>query len=108
MTGEDVSALIEREIGGEWSRTNAHGCVLRRCLVAPVQVEFEDCGGQLSDNAARLVSLWLVLEERPEDRTGYKIVFGEKEGLFGLAMSVKPRDVFLGFYGTFLDAYDGM
>lgn len=54
-------------------------------------------------------SLWLVLEEMPEDKSRYKIVFAEQSGMFGLATdNIHGRDVFLGLYGTFLETLESM
>lgn len=109
MTAEAVRELVEREIAGDWSRTNAHGCDLRRCLIPPELREHDDCGGgRPLVEPYPVIRLWLVLEETPGDRDGYKIVFGEEAGMFGLAVSGSPRDVFIGYYGSFLDTYRGM
>jgi hypothetical protein len=109
MTAETVRELVEREIDGNWSRTNAHGCDLWRCLVLPNLREYDDCGGgHPLVEPYPVVRLWLVLEEVPEDRSGYKIVYGEEAGMFGLAVPRTARDVFIGYYGSFLDTYCGM
>jgi len=110
MKSESIREMVEREIAGEWSLSNAHGCDLQRCLVSPELREYEDCGGgrPLVDPRP-LITLWLVLEEHPDDCSGYKIVFGEGSGMFGLATSnTTGGDVFLGFYGTFREAFGAM
>lgn len=104
MTSDEVRALIEREIAGDWARSNLHGCDLRRCMVDPAQREYDD-----SFNPPNVVELWLVLEEIPETRDGYKIVFSAERGVFGLAVpGFTRRDVLIGYYGTFLETYDAM
>jgi len=109
MTAQVVRELIDREVAGNWSLTNLHGCDLRRCLVLPVLREYEDCGGgRPLVEPHPVIRLWLVLEELPEDRSGYKIVFGEEANMFGLAVAGPVRDIFIGYYGTFLDTYRGM
>ena len=109
MDAEAVRELIEREVAGDWSLTNLHGCDLRRCLVRPELREYDDCGGgRPLVEPYPVIRLWLVLEETPEDHDGYKIVFGEEAGMFGLAVPGSPRDVFIGYYGSFLDTYRGM
>ena len=105
MTAEGVRELIEREVAGDWSLTNLHGCELRRCLVLPVLQEYDDCRVV---EPYPVIRLWLVLEEVPDDRSGYKIVYGEEAGMFGLAVRGTGRDVFIGYYGSFLDTYRGM
>jgi hypothetical protein len=109
MTAEAVRELVEREVAGDRSLTNAHGCDLRRCLVPPELREYDDCrGGRPLVKPYPVIRLWLVLEAAPENRSGYKIVYDPEAGLFGLAVRGAPRGVFLGYYGSFLDAYRGM
>jgi len=104
MEASEVSKIIESEIGGNWSLSNAHRVDLRQCLVKPTKQMYED-----SFNPNETIELWLVLEEIPEDKSGYKIVFDEKSSMFGLATSsFYELDVFLGFYGSFLDTLEGM
>lgn len=104
MNASEISEIIEREIDGKWSLSNAHGVDLKRCLVAPVKQTYQD---SFAEGAT--LELWLVLEEVPEDKSGYKIVFDEQERMFGLAMSVVDQpDMFLGYYGTFLNTLEGM
>lgn len=104
MGAGEISELIEREVGGDWSLSNAHGVDLRRCLVAPTKRLYED-----SFRRGEMIELWLVLEEVPEDRSGYKIVFDEGSRTFGLATgNVAGPDVFLGYYGSFLKTLEAM
>jgi hypothetical protein len=56
-----------------------------------------------------MVELWLVLEERPDQRNGYKIVFDESRGDFGLACpGIAGHDIFLGCYGSFWTTFEAM
>jgi hypothetical protein len=105
MTASEISRIIEDEIGDGWSRSNAHGVDLKQCLVTPVEQVYED-----SFKEGQTIMLWLVLEERPADKGGYKIVFEEESRMFGLAVSnvARERDLFLGLYGTFLETLEGM
>jgi hypothetical protein len=104
MEAGEVSKIVESEINGNWSLSNAHGVDLKRCLVKPQKQVYED-----SFNPNETIELWLVLEEIPEDKSGYKIVFDEKTGMFGLASEgFHELDVFIGFYGSFLNTLEGM
>ena len=105
MNAEHLRARIEREIAGDWARTNAHGCDLKRSLVEPVELPFED-----PLNSSMTVNLWLVLEEDPITRDGYKIVYDAELEQFGLACrSTSGRNVYLGAYGgTFIEAFEAM
>src|SRR5688500_5472076 len=104
MEASEVSKVIEQEINGNWSISNAHGVDLERCLVQPTKQIYED-----GLNKNETLELWLVLEEVPEDKSGYKIVFDETSCMFGLATSgFHKHDCFLGFYGTFLDTLESM
>ncbi|MEP0546439.1 MAG: hypothetical protein ABJF88_05875 [Rhodothermales bacterium] len=103
MSGEDVAQLIEAEVAGDWSRPNAHGCTIRRCLVEPQKLAFVD---PLNSDT---VDLWLVLEEDRKSCDGYKVVYDDVNESFGLATTDSTdKRVFLGLYGGFLDAYDAM
>ncbi len=103
MTPKEIMQIIEREINGDWSISNLHGCDLKKCLVRPQKKLYVECFSK-----AENYELWLVLEECTETFDGYKIVFDEKRKEFGLAMSTVERDCFLGFYGTFLETYESM
>ncbi len=99
MTGEERRAQVEVEIAGDWTRTNGHGCDLSRCLVDPVKLSFED-----AVDPSATIDLWLVFEDEPDTRDGYKIVCDDQGGMFGLACRFfSGRDGYLGAYGdTFL------
>ena len=49
-----------------------------------------------------------MLEEYPENKDGYKIVFDEDMKQFGLATPGKCIDLFIGYYGSFLQTLEGM
>lgn len=101
----EISKIIEQEIGGNWSIPNPHHIDLRKCLVVPpVKQVYDD-----SFNEGKTINLWLILEETPGDKSGYKIVFDEKTRMFGLATSgFHDHDGFIGFYGTFLETLMSM
>jgi hypothetical protein len=104
VTSDEIAALVRAEIGDDWGQTNAHGVDLRTCLVTPVKKMY---AMQFSGAQAEL---WLVLEERPVDHTGYEIVFDERDQRFGLAIGDLngPAVRYLGPYGTFLNALEAM
>ena len=103
MTAADVRALVEQQIAGDWQHSNAHGVDLRRCLVEPQKLVY-DIAGRSSESC----DMWLVLEEDPDDQSGYKIVYDEAENMFGLAIAGSERGAFIGFYGDFIDTLDAM
>jgi len=35
MTPKEISKVIEKELNGDWSITNLHGCDLKKCLIRP-------------------------------------------------------------------------
>lgn len=108
-TGEDVRELVSREIADDWLQSNLHGCDLCRCLVPPELREYDNCGlGGILDKPPPKIAMWVVLEEKPGKRSGYKIVFGKEAGMFGLAVPGTPNDIFVGFYGSFLETFRGM
>lgn len=103
MTALEVSAIIAREIAEDWYVSNWHGVALPNCLVEPVKRFYEN-----SFQAGEWLELWLVLEENPSTKAGYKIVFDEAKGWFGLAIGGQTQDVFIGYYGTFRETLEGM
>ena len=105
MNAAEVTRAIEAEIAGNWALSNDHNVDLRTCLVRPTLCKLQD---PWSDDAGGTVVLWLVLEEDPETKSGYMIVFDDREGDFGLATHGTDGDVFLGFYGSFLETLEGM
>ncbi len=44
------------------------------------------------DDEYQEIELWLVLEEDPDTRNGYKIIHDEKEKMFGLATPGTEKD----------------
>ena len=103
MQPSEIQKIIEAEIAGNWDRWNPHGVKLRTCLVTPEKKTYGLHGGGTQE-------LWLVLEENPETHFGYRIVFDEQTGKFGLAMDQMsdPVDFYLGPYGSFLTTLDAM
>jgi hypothetical protein len=106
MNPAEVRAIVEAEIGDDWSRSNAHAVDLRKCLVQPRQVACRNAFPKL--NAGKPLQLWIVLEETPGRRDGYLIVFDERRRMFGLPDWDGEAPVFLGYYGTFLNTLQGM
>jgi hypothetical protein len=103
MNSEEVAAVVKAEIGNRWGESNAHGVDLRTCVVTPEKKTYVD------GISERVIDLWLVLEEDAKERKGYKIVFDEVQRLFGLATTQRNGpDVFLGFYGTFMETLESM
>jgi hypothetical protein len=96
MKPSEITKIIERELDGNWSpEQNPHGVDLKKCLLMPpLKQVFKD---SFQDN--KDVKMWLVLEEDPEGKNGYKIIFEEETRKFGLA--TKNR-IFIGFYGDLL------
>ncbi len=109
VTVADVSKLIADEIaavGAGWfaqPQNNPHGLDLRRCLVQPTRVRCTD-----AFERGKQFDAWLVLEERPDSEDGYRIIFDEASGRFGLACGTRSDLVFIGFSGSFLNTVQGM
>ncbi len=104
MTPQEVRDRVDEEIGENWAASNAHGVELSRCLVTPQKGTYRD-----SFREGETIELWLVLEEDPIARKGYKIVYDESQDRFGLAMrDDRGNNVFLGYYGDFLTTLEAM
>ena len=100
MKPKEISKIIEREINGDWSISNAHNCDLKKCLVRPKR-------GNLY-SAGELKELWIVLEEEPETLEGFKVFFDEETKKFGLADWSETYGYVCNSHDTFLAAFKSM
>jgi hypothetical protein len=104
MESAAVSSLIREQIGGSESLPNSHGIDIRQCLTTPTLIKVIHSkvkNGQIEES---IETVWLVLEEDPVAKDGYKIVFNEERGSFGLASVGFANDSYLilcGYYGDF-------
>jgi len=106
MSAAAIKTKIESEIEGQWSRSDLHGVDLKRCLLpepvlATYKNSFHDPAKPEGDENKSAIQLWLVLED-PVSEDGYKIVYGEAAGLFGLAID----DTFIAFCGNFIETLE--
>jgi len=106
MTSAEVRAIVEGEIEGDSSGSNAHAVDLQKCLVPPRKAVCRNSFPALDDGGP--LQLWIVLEETPGRREGYLIVFDEQRRTFGLASWDGESPVFIGFHSTFLNTLQGM
>jgi hypothetical protein len=102
-----VTGRIEDELC-EGKIDNAHGITaesIERHLVDPViQIYISDSRGEVNH-----LDLWTVLEEDSIGRSAYKVFFDPETNDFGLgATDSEGRLIYLGNYGSFLDALNGM
>src|SRR5271166_5656850 len=111
MTSDDVRKRVEAEIGGGSSESSLHGIDLRQCLVRPtltkvIHQRVKD--GRIHEEVSEV---WLVLEETRGKRDGYKVVFDENSGKFGLAtpgFASDPHLCLFGWYGDFMTTIKAM
>lgn len=100
MTPKEISQIIEREINGDWSISNLHGCNLKKCLVRPKRRKLR-FGNEIKE-------FWIVLEECPETLEGFKIYFDERTKKFGLAGHSEPFGYVCNSLDSFLAAFKSM
>lgn len=103
MTPKEITEIIEKEINGDRSILNMHGCDLRKCLIRPKRRNLKFFN--------EIREAWIVLEEKPENLEGFMIFFDEKTKKFGLA----EHSEISGYEGyvcnshdTFLAAFESM
>ncbi len=111
MTPDDVSRKIDAEIDGRWNESNLHGINLRGCIVPPTVTKLIHRKVEAGRIYESVIEVWLVLEEKPIEKDGYKIIFDEASGMFGLASQGWPSDPHPsldGFYSDFMSAVKGM
>lgn len=103
MTPKEITQIIEKEIDGDWSISNAHNCDLKKCLIRPKKRKLS------FHNEIREV--WIVLEENPQTLESSKIYFDDEKGKFGLAQHSNSPGYFeysCNSHDTFLKAFKSM
>lgn len=101
MTPKEITLMIEKEIGGDWSISNWHACDLKKCLIRPKRRKV------IWHDGAREV--WIVLEEDPIELDKIKIYFDEETKKFGLIMPSREGFGFaVNSHDTFLEAFKAM
>ena len=100
MKPKEISRIIEKEINGDWSISNAHNCDLKKCLVRPKKRKIQFF--------REVEEVWIVLEEEPETLEGYKVFFDEETKKFGLAGYSEPYGYICHSHDTFLAAFKSM
>jgi hypothetical protein len=111
MTDREVAEIVRQEIGDNWDGSNDQGVDLARSVVSPTRINVIDREVRRGTNQDRVISVWLVLEERIKERDGYKIVFDEASRRFGLVSSGFSSDrhpVLCGWYGDFATTFEAM
>ena len=103
MNEKEVKEIISRQIEAAKRSATLNGIDLDKHLVQPTKKRYRDCA-----DLGNTIELWLVFQESPEG-DGFKIVFDEQSGQFGLATSGKYElDTLIGLHGTFLDTLNAM
>jgi hypothetical protein len=111
VTAPEVYALVQNQIGDRWGETNLHQVNLRKSVVSPQRMRFICRRIKDGEIVGNTMDAWLVLEERPDTRDGYKIIYDEETNMFGLASpgwDTDPHPSVDGFYGDFWSAFKGM
>ena len=111
MTKEKILETVKAAIADRWEERNHHGINPRETLVEPKKIvlifrKVKD--GQVIDSH---LAAWLILEERPLEKNGYKIVASEDGLMFGLASAGFKTDrypILVGWYGSFWSAFHSM
>lgn len=103
ITSEEINIKVLQEINNNWNLENAHGVDLKESLIFPKIIQCK------CDEGDQLYNYWLVLNEIPDSTEGYKIIYDDESGLFGLAYSEKYKIPFVvGLYGTFIETFKAM
>ena len=100
MKPKEISQIIEKEVNGDWTISNLHGCDLKRCLVRPKRRKLY-FGNEIKE-------YWIVLEELPETLHGFKIYFDERTKKFGLAGHSEPFGYVCNSHDIFLKDFKSM
>ena len=102
ITNEQLNLKVLEEINENWDLENPHGINLKESLIFPEII-------QCSHGDDKLYQYWLVLTEIPNSTEGYKIIYDDESGLFGLAYSQKDKvPTHIGLYGSFIETLMSM
>jgi hypothetical protein len=93
MTPQELAQLIEDDIASNQDALSWRGRPFRECLQEPKKVRVLN-----SHNNNEPEDLWLVFEEVPNAVEGYKVVYDESLGEFGLAVAGITEPVLIGIY----------
>lgn len=107
MNASEVYAKTIEQIDEQWGVTNAQGCEMKRSMVhPPTRCRVEDLF-----NVEAAAEMWLVLAPSEEDGD-HVIVYSEVTNEYGLALRSFRKGLvhyaFIGFYGSFWDAFLSM
>lgn len=103
MTSNELSTLIAGDLAANRSELIWHGRAIDQCLLEPAKVT---CLNSHADNQPE--QYWLVFEEGPNAGAGYKVVYEEESGEFGLAVTGETEPVVVGIYGGFVETLNSM
>jgi len=103
VTPQDVVRIIEEDLTRGGATLVWLGRPLRECLQVPVRRRFLNSH---SNNEPE--DLWFVFEEGPNSGEGYKVVYDEDLGEFGLAVQGVTEPVLIGYYGGFVETLNSM
>jgi hypothetical protein len=111
VRSDDVIGVIEAELQSATETARAAIEPRRRSFGPPRRISAIRRTVQDGEVHDALATVWLIFEEVPGAREGYRIVFDEEAGIFGLATVGFPKDehlVLLGWYGSFVAAFKSM
>ena len=101
---------ISNKISEEIKRNpidNGHGINKDNITKHLIQPSLEDYQDPIDENVTN--QYWTVLEEIPEEKTGYTIYYDQNKDEFGLGMHDKSDHMIsLGIYGSFIETLNGM
>ena len=104
MTPDQIKTLVIRELKNDFIAAQLRGVDLARCIVEPALAIFED-----ARDPEKTHQLFIVFKEIPDSEEGFHIVCDVNACEFGLTIKGKGlHRVFLGFDGSFRDAFEGM
>jgi hypothetical protein len=97
-----ISSEIKHEIIDNWHGIDQSN--IAQHLITPSLEVYHD-----PMDESKTYQLWTVLEEYPDEKSGYTIYYDQTEDEFGLGMHGESgKMISLGIYGSFIEALNGM
>ncbi len=87
LTSEKVKLIFIDAIGGKWVQANWQGMGLKDLFIEPKKVKVQNRIMYRGKAEYTHFDAWLVMQEHPLNKNGYKIIYEPYTGEFGLVVT---------------------
>jgi hypothetical protein len=102
MDAQTLKSMIKTELDNH-KHLKWYGAGLSTCLIEPIIIDISNSSND------QTFKCWLVFEEQPLSKDGYKIIYDVEDNEFGLAIEGNNNmPIALSWYGNFVDTLENM